>query len=292
MNALIARTTLSVIAGVLIASAASAAPPAAPPSGPSNGAIVPSNQLPEPLKTVGYDQNLGKKVPLHLAFRDEAGRAVKLGDYFGRRPVVMVFAYYECPMLCDLVLQGVTGSLKGLSFNANEQFDVVVVSIDPRETPQQAAETKRQTLSRYGRSGTEAGWHFLTGGQGAILELTQAAGFRYYYDKERDEYAHAAGMMILTPGGQISRYLFGLDYAPRDVRLALVESAEGKIGNLADQILLYCFHYDPVYGKYSAMTMNILRLAAAATVLGLGLLIVLLKRRERVRVEPRPVGAA
>lgn len=288
MNALIARTTLSAL---LIASAASAAAPPAPPSGPSS-AIVPSNQLPEPLKTVGYDQNLGEQLPLHLAFRDEAGRPVKLGDYFGRRPVVMVFAYYECPMLCDLVLQGVIGSLKTLSFDAGEQYDVVVVSIDPKETPKLAAETRRQTLSRYGRSGTEAGWHFLTGGQDAILELTQAAGFRYYYDKQRDEYAHAAGMMVLTSGGKISRYLFGLDYAPRDVRLALIESAEGRIGNLADQILLYCFHYDPVYGKYSAMTMNILRLAAAATVLGLGLLIVLLKRRERVRVEPRPVGAA
>lgn len=248
--------------------------------------------MPEPLKTVGYDQNLGDPLPLRLEFQDEAGRPVKLGDYFGRRPVVMVFAYYECPMLCDLVLQGVTGSLKALSFNAGEQFDVVVVSINPKETAKLAAETKSETLSRYGRAGTEGGWHFLTGGQDAILELTQAAGFRYFYDKERDEYAHAAGMMVLTPGGRISRYLFGIDYAPRDVRLALIESAEGKIGSLADRILLYCFHYDPVYGRYSAMTMNILRLAAAATVLGLGLLIVLLKRRERVRVEPRPVGAA
>ena len=289
MNALIARTTLSAL---LIVSAASAA--SGQGGGPTGAGypIVPSNQLPEPLKTVGYDQNLGDPLPLDLPFRDEAGRAVKLGDYFGRRPVVMVFAYYECPMLCDMVLQGVTGSLKALSFDAGKQFDVVVVSINPRETARLAAGTKRETLSRYGRKGTEGGWHFLTGGQDAILELTQAAGFRYYYDKERDEYAHAAGMMMLTPGGRISRYLFGIDFAPRDVRLALIESAEGKIGNLADKLLLYCFHYDPVYGKYSAMTMNILRLAAAATVLGLGLLIVLLKRRERVRVEPRPVGAA
>jgi protein SCO1/2 len=289
---IISRTTLSVIAGVLIASVASAA--LGQGGGPTGAGypIVPSNQLPEPLKTVAYDQNLGDQIPLHLAFRDEAGRAVKLGDYFGRRPVVMVFAYYRCPMLCDMVLQGVTGSLKALSFDAGRHYDVVVVSIDPKETAKLAAETKRETLSRYGRSDTEGGWHFLTGGQDAILELTQVAGFRYSYDKERDQYAHAAGMMVLTPGGKISRYLFGIDFAPRDVRLALVESAEGKIGNLADQILLYCFHYDPVYGKYSAMTMNILRLAAAATVLGLGLLIVLLKRRERVRVEPRPVGAA
>jgi protein SCO1/2 len=287
LNALIARTTLAAIVGVLIAGAAYAGPPPV-----SDGPITPSNQMPEPLKAVGYDQNLGEQVPLGLAFRDEAGRAVKLGDYFGRGPVVMVFAYYRCPMLCDMVLQGVTGSLKALSFDAGRQYDVVVVSIDPKETSKLAAETKAETLSRYGRSGTEGGWHFLTGGQDAILELTQAAGFRYVYDKERDQYAHAAGLMVLTPGGRISRYLFGIDFAPRDVRLALIESAEGKIGNLADRLLLYCFHYDPVYGKYSAMTMNILRLAAAATVLGLGLLIVLLKRRERVRVEPRPVGAA
>ncbi len=193
-------------------------------------------------------------------------------------------------MLCDLVLQGVTGSLKSLTFDAGKQFEVVVVSIDPKETTQLAAKTKAGNVSRYGRAGTEKGWHFLTGGQDPILELTQAAGFRYSYDKERDQFAHAAGMMVLTPGGRISRYLFGIDFAPRDVRLALIESAEGKIGNLADQILLYCFHYDPVYGRYSAMTMNILRLAAAATVLGLGLLIVLLKRRDRP--EPRPVGAA
>jgi protein SCO1 len=287
LNGRIARTVLS---GVLIATVASTAP-AAPPRVPdADGPIVPSNAMPEPLKAVGYDQQLGDPVPLHLAFRDEAGRAVKLGDYFGRRPVVLVFAYYRCPMLCDMVLQGVTGSLKSLSFDAGEQYEVVVVSIDPKETTKLAAETKAETLSRYGRSGTEGGWHFLTGEQDPILELTQAAGFRYSYDKERDQYAHAAGMMVLTPDGKISRYLFGIDFAPRDVRLALIESAEGRIGNLTDQILLYCFHYDPVYGRYSAMTMNILRLAAAASVLGLGLLIVLLKRRDRV--EPRPVGAA
>jgi protein SCO1/2 len=276
LNGSILRMTL---AALLIAQAAAAE------------STVPSSAMPEPLKSVGYDQRLGEKVPLDLQFRDEAGRSVKLGDLFGRRPVVLVFAYYECPMLCDLVLQGLTGSLKALTFDAGKEFDVVVVSIDPEETPKLAAETEAQTLAHYNRSGTEAGWHFLTGGQESILKLTQAAGFRYVYDRERDEFAHAAGVVILTPGGRISRYLYGIEYAPRDVRLALIESADGRIGNLADQVLLYCFHYDPVYGKYSAMTMNILRLAAVATVLGLGLLIVLLKRRER-RPEPGPVGAA
>lgn len=276
MNGSILRMTL---AALLIAQTAAAE------------STVPSSAMLEPLKAVGYDQRLGEQVPLGLQFRDETGRPVKLGDLFGRRPVVLVFAYYECPMLCDLVLQGLTGSLKALTFDAGKEFDVVVVSIDPEETPKLAAETEAQTLAHYNRSGTEAGWHFLTGGQQSILELTQAAGFRYVYDRERDEFAHAAGVVILTPGGRISRYLYGIEYAPRDVRLALIESADGRIGNLADQVLLYCFHYDPVYGKYSAMTMNILRLAAVATVLGLGLLIVLLKRRER-RPEPGPVGAA
>jgi protein SCO1 len=275
LNGSILRMTL---AALLIAQAVAA------------DSTVPSSSMPQPLKAVGYDQRLGEQVPLDLQFRDEAGRAVKLGDYFGRRPVVLVFAYYRCPMLCDLVLQGLTGSLKALSFDVGKEFDVVVVSIDPKETPRLAAETEAQILAHYNRSGTDGGWHFLTGEQQPILELTRAAGFRYVYDRDRNEFAHAAGVMILTPGGRISRYLYGIEYAPRDVRLALVESADGRIGNLADQVLLYCFHYDPVFGKYSAMTMNILRLAAVATVLGLGLLIVLLKRRERP--EPGPVGAA
>lgn len=275
MNGSIARMTF---AALLIAQAAMA------------DSTVPSSAMPEPLKSVGYDQRLGEQVPLDLEFRDEAGRPVKLGDLFGRRPVVMVFAYYECPMLCDLVLQGLVGSLRALSFDAGREFDVVVVSIDPEETPKLAAETESRILKSYGRPGTQDGWHFLTGSQQPILKLTQAAGFRYVYDRERDEFAHAAGVIVLTPGGQISRYLYGIEYAPRDVRLALIESADGRIGNLADQILLYCFHYDPVFGKYSTMTMNVLRLAAVATVLGLGLLIVLLKRRERP--EPDPVGAA
>lgn len=276
MNGLILRTTL---AALLAAPAAAAA-----------DVPVPAGAMPGPLQEVGYDQKLGEQLPLDLPFRDEAGRQVRLGDYFGQRPVVMIFAYYHCPMLCDLVVQGSTGSLKALTLDAGKDFDVVVVSIDPKETPDQAKEAKRQALAHYGRTGTDAGWHFLTGPQQSILQLTQAAGFRYVYDKERNEYAHAAGVMIATPGGRISRYLYGIEYAPRDVRLALVESSAGRIGTLADQVLLYCFHYDPVYGKYSAMTMNILRLGAIVTVLGLGLLIVLLKRRERV--ETGPLGAA
>ncbi len=244
--------------------------------------VVPSSTMPGPLKEVRYDQRLGEQVPLALAFRDEAGRPVKLGGYFGRRPVLLVLAYYHCPMLCDLVLQGVETSLKPLSLAPGKDFDVVVASIDAKETPELAAAKKQEILARYGRPGTAAGWHFLTGPQPSIERLANAVGFRYVYDPQRNQFAHAAGMVILTPGGRVSRYLFGVEYPSRDVRLGLIESAGGKIGGVVDQVLLYCFHYDPVIGRYSAATLNIVRLAAIATVAGLVLLIVLLRRREPV----------
>jgi protein SCO1/2 len=242
--------------------------------------VVPGNTMPGPLREVGYDQRLGEQVPLALAFRDEAGRPVKLVDYFDRRPVLLVLAYYHCPMLCDLVLQGVETSLKPLSLVPGKDFDVVVASIDAKETPELAAAKKREILARYGRPETAAGWHFLTGPQPSIERLTRAAGFRYVYDPQRNQFAHAAGIVILTPGGRVARYLFGVEYPSRDVRLALIESAGGRIGGLVDQVLLYCFHYDPVIGRYSAATLNLVRLAAIATVAGLVLLIVLLRRRE------------
>jgi protein SCO1/2 len=252
--------------------------------------VVPGNTMPGPLKEVRYEQRLGGQVPLDLPFRDEAGRAVKLGDYFGRRPALLVLAYYHCPMLCDMVLQGVETSLKPLSLEPGKEFDVVVASIDPKETPELAAAKKQEILARYGRPRTAAGWHFLTGPQPSIDRLANAVGFRYVYDPQRNQFAHAAGIVILTPEGRISRYLFGIEYAPRDVRLSLIESAGGKIGGLSDQILLYCFHYDPVIGRYSAATLKIVRLAAIATVAGLVLLIVLLRRRETA--QPGPLGAA
>jgi protein SCO1/2 len=255
--------------------------------------VVPGNTMPGPLKEVRYDQRLGGQVPLDLPFRDEAGRAVKLGDYVGgvgRRPALLVLAYYHCPMLCDMVLQGVETSLKPLSLEPGKDFDVVVASIDSKETPALAAAKKQGILERYGRPRTAAGWHFLTGPQPSIERLTHAVGFRYVYDPQRNQFAHAAGVVILTPEGRISRYFFGLEYPARDVRLGLIESAGGKIGGLADQILLYCFHYDPVIGRYSAATLNIVRLAAVATVAGLVLLIVLLRRRETA--QPGPLGAA
>jgi protein SCO1/2 len=270
----------------LMAVLALAAPAAAQPGMPSpvqlpgSGVVQPSGVLPGPLREVGYDQRLGEQVPLDLQFRDDAGRNVRLGSYFGSRPVVLVLAYYDCPMLCGVVLTDLTASLKVLKLDAGRDFEVVVASIDPKETPQQAFATKRDALVRYSRMGTEDGWHFLTGSQQAIDGLAKSVGFRYQYDEKTGEFAHAAGLVILTPQGRISRYLLGLEYPPRDVRLGLVESAGGKIGNLVDQVLLYCFHYDPATGRYSAMAMNILRLAAVATVFGLVLLVGLLRRRE------------
>ncbi len=244
------------------------------------GSAPPAAAKPQVLQQVRFDQRLGEPVRLDTVFRDEAGRRIRLGDYFGKRPVVLVLAYYECPMLCDLVLNGLTGSLKALAFNPGEEFEIVVASIDPGETPQLAGEQKRQILSRYNRSGTEDGWHFLTGDQAAIDALTDDVGFRYVYDRDRDEYAHAAGVTVLTPEGRISRYLFGIDFPPRDVRLALYESTDGKIGSLVDQAMLYCFHYDPAIGRYSAAAMQILRIAAAVTIVAVVSLIVLLRRRE------------
>ena len=252
---------------------------------------VPSSEMPGVLKAVGYDQRIGEKVPLDVPWRDEHGRAVTLSDYLGgHKPAVLVLAYYHCPMLCDLVLQGVETGLKPLSLDPGREFDVIVAGIDPAETPALAAKKKQEILARYARPGTENGWHFLTGPQDSITRLAQAVGFRYVYDPERKQFAHAAGMVILTPEGRVSRYLLGVEFPARDIRLGLVESGNGKLGTVVDQVLLYCFHYDPLVGRYSAVTLNIVRLSAVVTVAALALLVVILRRRETA--EPGPLGAA
>ena len=285
----ISTWTLSALLLALVASAPAAAFPSRSAAGGDGSSVIPTNEMPGPLRQVGYDQRIGENVPLDLPFRDEAGRAVRLGDYFGKRPVILVLAYYRCPMLCDLVIQGVTTTLKPLTFNPGEEFDVVVASFDPKDTPQKAAERKRTTLHDYGRSGHDAGWHFLTGPQPSIDALTKAVGFRYVYDKERDEYAHPAGMVILTPGGKVSRYLFGIDFPPRNVQFGIMESSNERVGTAVDQLILYCYHYNPAIGRYSAAALNILRLAAGATVIGLITLVLVLRRRESQ--QPRPAGA-
>jgi protein SCO1/2 len=247
--------------------------------GPPPGGIVRADEKPELLKDVGIDQRLNEALPLELAFRDEAGRAVRLSDYFGKRPVILALVYYNCPMLCTQVLNGLVGSLNTMSLAAGQDFDVVAVSFDSRETPEMAAAKKEAYLSRYKHPAADRGWHFLTGDAAAIGRLAKAAGFRFRYDEKREQFAHAAAIFVVTPEGRLARYFYGIEYPPRDLRLSLVEASAGRIGTPVDQILLYCFHYDPSSGKYGAVIVNIIRLAGAATLALLALSLVLLSRR-------------
>ena len=226
------------------------------------------SQKPGLLKDVGIDQEIGQQLPLDLTFRNEVGRDVKLGDFFNGRPVVMALAYYECPMLCTQVLNGVTGALKTLSFDAGKDFEVVVVSIDPKDNFRLAANKKAAYVEHYGRPQTAAGWHFLTGDESSIKPLADALGFRYAYDANIKQYAHGAAMYVATPKGIVARYLLGIDFAPRDLRLALVEASNNVLGSVADQVLLLCYHYDPSTGKYGAATLNAIRVGFVATVTG------------------------
>jgi protein SCO1 len=241
----------------------------------------PANMRPPTLQNVGIEQRLDAPVPPDLAFREETGRAVKLGDYFGKKPLILDLVYYNCPMLCGESLAGLTGALRLVKFDAGDQFDVVIVSFDPRETPEMAAAKKTDFVKRYGRPNTASGWHFLTGSAQSIDALTKAVGFQYQYDSRLNQFAHATAIMVLTPQGRISRYFYGVDFPPKDLRMGLVEASKEKIGNAVDQILLYCYHYDPATGKYGAVIVNILRLAAAATILILGGFLLIMLRLER-----------
>jgi protein SCO1/2 len=240
-----------------------------------------SSSLPKPLREIGFDQNIDQRLPLDTPFRDETGRAVRLGDYFGQRPVVLAFVYYDCPMLCTQVLSAMTSTLGVLSLDPGRDFELVLVSFDPRETPALAAKKKAEYTARYKRPGTEGGWHFLTGEATAIKRATNAAGFRYVWDEDTKQFAHPTGIIVLTPDGRLARYLFGIEYGPRDLRFALLEASEGKVGTVADSLLLYCYHYDPMTGRYGFVIMRALRIAGAATVLLIGGFIFLMVRRER-----------
>ncbi len=217
------------------------------------------------LRDVGIDQRLEAQVPLDLPFRDESGADIRLGDYFTDRPVILVLAYYRCPMLCTQVLNGLVKTMRGMDFALGKQYRVLTVSFDPSEGPELAARKKSTYSESYARAGTRDGWHFLTGEQDAIAKLTNAAGFRYVFDPTLNQFAHGSGIMVLTPGGRISHYFMGIDFSPRDVRLALVEASKGQIGSPADRLLLLCYHYDPLTGKYSAPAMMFVRFAAVGT---------------------------
>ncbi len=251
-------------------------------------AATAASVLPPGLRNVGLDQKLNQQVPLSLGFRDETGHDVPLSSYFGNKPVILALVYYQCPMLCTQILNGLVISLRGMSLESGRDFEVVSVSIDPTETPELAARKKAEYLRRYAKS--SMGWHFLTGAEPQIKELAQAVGFRYAYDARTKQYAHASAIMVLTPSGRLSKYFYGIEYAPRDLRLGLVEASENKIGSPVDQLLLYCYHYDPSTGKYSAIVLNIVRLAGALTLLIFGPILIWMwrwdLRRSREPVTP------
>jgi protein SCO1/2 len=237
---------------------------------------------------VSIQQKLNAQLPLDLMFRDESGKVVRLRDFFRGKPVLINFMYYRCPMLCSMVMEGISSTLTELKFDAGKEFDVITVSIDPRDMPQQAAAKKDKYIKRYGRLGAADGWHFLTGHETSIRALTNAVGFHYAYDPEHDQFAHGTVLIVATPQGKISRYLYGFEYKARDVRLALVEASANKIGTASDQLLLLCYHYDPATGKYSRSAMNLVRAGGIATVLSLASFIIIMLRKER---RPSECGA-
>ena len=231
---------------------------------------------------VSITQKLNAQVPLDLMFRDETGNIVRLRDYFNHgRPVLLSFMYYRCPMLCSMVMEGVTSALTELKFNVGEQFDVLTVSIDPRDMPEAAAQQKEKYVKRYGRLNAGENWHFLTGSDPSIKQLTDAVGFQYAYDPKTDNFAHGTMLAVLTPDGRVSRYFYGFEYKPRDLRLGIVEASAGKVGKLTDQLLLLCYHYDPSIGKYSRNAMTFLRAGGIATMITLASFIFIMLRKDR-----------
>jgi protein SCO1/2 len=255
---------------------------------PGSGAPAgdPSSARPGILGKIGIDQRIGQQVPLDLEFVDENGRQVRLGDYFGRRPVILALVYYECPMLCTQVLNGLVTALGVMNFEPGREFDVVAVSFNPKEGPGLAAQKKASYLERYGRPHTAGGWHFLTGSDASIQRLTEAMGFRYAYDEKIGQYAHGAGIEVLTPRGVIAKYYYGIEYSARDIRFGLIQASEEGIGTPIDDVLLFCYHYDPATGRYGATVLGLVRLGGIATVLGLLTFLAVSLRRERASGAP------
>lgn len=247
-------------------------------------AAGPVNTNPEILNKVSFEQRLNEQLPLDLVFRDEEGRSVELGQYFHKKPVVLALVYYTCPMLCNQILSGLTKAISGItSMSVGREYEIVTVSFDPRETPQDAREKKPTYINWYRRDGASEGWHFLTGDQESINRIAQAVGFNYTWDEKTNQFAHASGIMVLTPEGKLSRYFYGIEYAPRDLQLGLVEASDNKIGSLVDQLLLYCFHYDPATGKYGLVVMNLVRIGGVLTLVGVVAFVFVMKRRARRR---------
>ncbi len=252
-----------------------------------SGPGLDASATPEILRHVGIEQRIGVSLPLDLEFTDETGAPVSLGSYFDDKPVILTLVYYDCPMLCTEVLNGLNRSLAPLNYSIGEEFEVVTVSFDPRESPTLASQKKAVYTQRYGRPGTEEGWHFLTGEAPAIDALTESVGFNYVYDETEGQFVHGSAIMIISPKGTVSHYFFGIEYPSEDIRLAIIESSEEKLGNVFDQIMLYCFNYDPEQGRYGVAIMNAMRLAGLATLLAMGSFMVVMFKRDRRRRRER-----
>lgn len=290
MRMLIRRAVLGVCilhSAFCITSANAQQQPGLPGSMGFAGGIVASN-VPPQFKEVTFAQRLGQRLPLDARFADESGRSVALGEYFGKKPVIVAFVYYQCPMLCSQIMNGISSTLKVLPFTPGRDFDVVLISFDPRDTPEAANAKKRAHLDHWSSRDTSNAWHFLTGDEGAIRTVTSAAGFTYEWDPQTQQFAHVSGLLVANADGTLSRYFYGVEFSPRDLRLALVDSGNGKIGSVVDELLLYCFQYDPSHGKYGAVFMNILRLGGALTVtLIVGFIVLMRWRESRLPAERR-----
>jgi protein SCO1 len=279
------RLAAAFIAAVLLAPVTLRAQGMGMPAPPE---LNPVSKKPAILDKVGIDQKIGQQLPLDAVFKDESGRDVKLGDYFGTRPVVMALAYYECPMLCTQVINGMTGALKTLSFDAGKDFDVLVISINPHERPALAARKKATSLDQYARPQTTAGWHFLTGSEPSINAVANALGFRYAYDEQIGQYAHGAAIYVATAKGIVARYFLGVEFPPTHLRYALVEASNNKLGTIADQVLLFCYHYDPATGKYGVAILRAVRVGGVLTVMAFLTFLFISLRRERQRAGTDP----
>jgi protein SCO1/2 len=249
---------------------------------------IPAATVPMMVQGVGIDQNLNAQIPLELKFKDENGQVVRLGQYFREKPVVLALVYYECPGLCDLILNGLTHTMQQVSLDVGSDYEVVTVSFNPKETWQLANAKKSNYMEKYQRAGAKEGWHFLTGDEASIKSLADTVGFHYKYDPISKQFAHASGIMVLTPEGKIARYFYGIEYKPRDFRLGLVEASANKIGSPADQVLLFCYHYDPTTGKYGMVITQVTRALGTATVLLLGgFVFIMIRRDRRSLIDPR-----
>jgi protein SCO1/2 len=271
-------------AGCLVLSAACLGGTASAQYGNQPRAATPASELPLQVKDVTFEQRLNETLPLDATFTDESGRAVQLGDYFtSGKPVVLAFVYYQCPMLCTQVMNGISSSLKAVPFTPGQDFDVVLVSFDPRETPAMAAKKKQEHIAYWDAQATAGAWHFLTGDEWNIRRVTSSAGFNYRWDEPSAQFAHVSGVLVVTPDGRLSRYFYGVEYSPKELRMALVESGQGKIGSAIDQLLLYCYHYDPAAGRYGVVVMNLVRLGGVVTVAMMAGFILLMRRKDHSR---------